>query len=82
MTHALVDARLNRVEIRCAVGNQKSQAIPKRLGFVQEGVLRDAEWLYDHFVDHLVYAMLARDWVARASGLSGAASSSPSRASS
>ena len=64
VNHALVDARLNRVEIRCAVGNTKSQAIPERLGFRQEGMLRDAEWLYDHFVDHLVYAMLARDWAA------------------
>ena len=60
--HAFGAVRLNRVEIRCAVGNQKSRAIPKRLGFRQEGVLLDAEWLYDHFVDHIVYGMLARDW--------------------
>ena len=67
VSHAFDDARLNRVEIRCAVGNQKSRAIPQRLGFRQEGLLRDAEWLYDHFVDHIVYAMLARGWaVARA----------------
>ena len=67
VNHAFDDARLNRVEIRCAVGNQKSRAIPQRLGFRQEGLLRDAEWLYDHFVDHIVYAMLASGWaVARA----------------
>ncbi|NIM51091.1 MAG: GNAT family N-acetyltransferase, partial [Gemmatimonadales bacterium] len=24
--------------------------------------LRQAEWLYDHFVDHVVYAMLASEW--------------------
>ena len=62
--HAFGDAHLNRVEIRCAVGNHKSRAIPQRLGFRQEGLFRDAEWLYDHFVDHVVYAMLARDWTA------------------
>jgi ribosomal-protein-serine acetyltransferase len=62
VTHAFRDARLNRVEIRCAEGNQRSRAIPQRIGFREEGVLRDAEWLYDHFVDHVVYAMLARDW--------------------
>jgi ribosomal-protein-serine acetyltransferase len=27
------------------------------LGFDEEGVVRRAEWLYDHFVDHVVYAM-------------------------
>ena len=68
-SRALVDqafnqAKLNRVEIRCAIGNERSRAIPSRLCFREEGLLRDAEWLYDHFVDHIVYAMLARDWAA------------------
>ena len=66
VNHAFDEARLNRVEIRCAVGNRKSRAIPQRLGFRQEGLLRDAEWLYDHFVDHVVYAMLTRDWAVAA----------------
>ena len=60
--HAFDDARLNRVEIRCAEGNTRSRAIPQRLGFREEGLLHEAEWLYDHFVDHIVYGMLARDW--------------------
>ena len=55
---------LNRVVIRCATGNTRSCAIPERLGFTHEGVKRQAEWLYDHFVDHNVYAMLAEDWAA------------------
>lgn len=53
---------LNRVEIRAAVGNVKSRAIPERLGFHCEGIARQAEWLDDHFVDHAVYAMLAEEW--------------------
>ena len=64
VSHAFDHAQLNRVEIRCATGNDKSRAIPVRLGFREEGLLRDAEWLYDHFVDHIVYAMLSRDWAA------------------
>jgi ribosomal-protein-serine acetyltransferase len=62
VNHAFKALALNRVEIRCAVGNLPSCAIPVRLGFVHEGIIREAEWLYDHFVDHNVYGMLASDW--------------------
>jgi ribosomal-protein-serine acetyltransferase len=62
INYAFDDLKLNRVEIRCAFGNSKSRAIPERLGFTNEGTVRDAEWLYDHFVDHIVFGMLARDW--------------------
>lgn len=66
-TKALVDLAfeyygLNRVEIRAATDNYKSRAIPERLGFENEGCIREAEWLYDHFVDHIVYGMLAARW--------------------
>lgn len=53
---------LNRIEIRCAVGNRKSRRIPEKLGFVEEGTLRDSEWLNGRFVDSVVYSMLVRDW--------------------
>ena len=53
---------LNRIDIRAAVENKASRAIPERLGFKQEGLLRQTEWLYDHYVDHVVYGMLAHEW--------------------
>lgn len=54
--------QLHRIDIRAATGNLKSQAIPERLGFLYEGQLREVEWLYDHYVDHAVYSLLAREW--------------------
>ncbi|MFJ7994845.1 GNAT family N-acetyltransferase [Peribacillus frigoritolerans] len=60
--YAFNELKLNKVEIRVAVENKKSRGIPERLGFVNEGCIRQAEWLYDHYVDHIVYGMLAKDW--------------------
>ena len=65
VSYAFDRYHLHRVEIRCAEGNVKSRAIPERLGFRPEGKIREAEWLYDHFVDHMVYGMLAPDWFER-----------------
>jgi ribosomal-protein-serine acetyltransferase len=53
---------LNRIVINCASENSRSRSIAKRLGFTHEGTCRDAEWLYDRFVNHEVYAILDRDW--------------------
>ncbi|MEK5233625.1 GNAT family protein [Lysinibacillus sp. FSL K6-0232] len=54
--------KLNRIEVRVAVGNIRSRTIPKVLGFNEEGRLRDAEWLYDHHVDQVVYGLTAAEW--------------------
>jgi len=53
---------LNRVEIRCAPENIKSIAVPIRLGFKKEGVVRQAAWLNDRFIDLAIYGMLAEEW--------------------
>lgn len=56
------EIKLNRIEIRAAEFNLKSRSIPERLGFVQEGIVRQVEWINDHYVDHVIYGMLAKDW--------------------
>jgi ribosomal-protein-serine acetyltransferase len=63
--HSIREDKLNRVEINIAPGNKRSCAVPERLGFHFEGTARETEWLYDHFVDHRVYSMLASDWLKR-----------------
>jgi ribosomal-protein-serine acetyltransferase len=62
--YAFEELKLNRVFMQCAIGNTKSRAIPERLGFRQEGVFRQAEWLRGHFTDLVVYAVLAKEWQA------------------
>ncbi|GAC1501065.1 MAG: GNAT family protein [Ktedonobacteraceae bacterium] len=60
--HAFDELKFNRVEILCATMNTRSCAIPQRLGFTYEGTIRQAEWLYDHFVDLKLYGLLASEW--------------------
>jgi ribosomal-protein-serine acetyltransferase len=60
--YSFLKLNLNRLVIACACANQRSRSIPIRLGFSHEGVARDAEWLYDRFVDHEIYALLLREW--------------------
>ncbi len=61
--YAFYEQGCHRVVIHCAAGNSKSRAVAERLGFLQEGVLREAEWLYDHYVDLVVYSMLKWKWI-------------------
>jgi ribosomal-protein-serine acetyltransferase len=64
LEHCFVELDLNRVSSAAAVGNIRSNAVLQRCGFQLEGISREPEWLYDHFVDHNVYGILQRDWQA------------------
>lgn len=59
---AFGELRLHRVEIRAAVGNSASRAIPERLGFRQEGIVRGVERIGDEYVDHVIYGLLEDEW--------------------
>lgn len=53
---------MNRVQIRCGVGNDKSAAIPHRLGFSFEGIERGGERHNHSYIDLNVYSMLKKEW--------------------
>jgi len=59
------ELKFNRVEIRCALGNVRSRAVPERLGFKQEGVLRQVDKLPSGWVDWVIYGLLAEEWEER-----------------
>ncbi len=52
---------LHRIVIKCATENTKSRRIPERLGCKQEGIEREAEFLYGKYVDLVVYSVLAHE---------------------
>ncbi len=59
--YAFQKLRINRVQIKTAVGNTKSSAIPKRLGFTFEGIERAGEKHEKKFLDLEIYSLLKSD---------------------
>jgi ribosomal-protein-serine acetyltransferase len=53
---------LNRIQIAAGTQNLESRAIPERLGFRLEGILRGRENLYGTFVDHAMYSLLRSEF--------------------
>ncbi len=53
---------LNKIIIHCATENKKSRSVAERLGFKSDGILRQNQWLYDHFVDHVEYSLLKSEY--------------------
>ena len=60
--YAFITLDLNRVEIAAATDNRRSRAVPQRLGFKLEGVLRQREYLYGRYVDHAMYSQLRSEF--------------------
>jgi ribosomal-protein-serine acetyltransferase len=59
---AFDDLGYRRVDIRADVANARSRAVPERLGFAFEGVLRREFFDGRRFVDQAVYGLLREDW--------------------
>ncbi len=53
---------LNRIVIKCAVGNERSRAIAEKLDFKKEGILRQAEWVNGKFLDLYQFSLLREEW--------------------
>ena len=59
---AVEERGMNRIQIRCAVGNIPSNAVPKRLGFTLEGTEREGELLTSgEYVNVNVYSILKKE---------------------
>jgi ribosomal-protein-serine acetyltransferase len=59
------ELELHRVAIECATGNTRSCAIPLSLGFVREGLKREAELVDGRWLDLVMWSMLQQQWRSR-----------------
>lgn len=63
--HAFGTVGLHRVELEVYAFNPRAQAVYEKVGFVREGVRRDALRWDGEWVDAVTMAMLAPDWLDR-----------------
>jgi ribosomal-protein-serine acetyltransferase len=57
------ELEMNRIQIRCGVGNSASSTIPKKLGFIFEGIERQGERHHTRYLDLEVYSLLKTEWI-------------------
>ena len=63
VSQVLTKTAVNRLVIKCAVGNERSQQIPIRLNFKLEGIERDGEMSADgHYNDLEVFSLLKSEY--------------------
>jgi ribosomal-protein-serine acetyltransferase len=62
INYGFEDLGLHRIEIKAATNNLKSQAIPERLNFKKEGILRQAELVNNEYLDLVLFSMLSHEW--------------------
>lgn len=63
INYAFEDLNINRIQIKVAIDNKSSRAIPERLEFRFEGIERDGELLVDNkYTDIAIYSLLKREY--------------------
>lgn len=60
--HAFTSMGISKINIPVAVENHRSRAVCERLGLENEGIKKNAEYLYDRYVDHILYFTTCDSW--------------------
>lgn len=62
INYGFQELKLKRIEIKAAVENIRSQAVPQKLGFTKEGILRKSELVNHEFHNIVLYSILDEEW--------------------
>ena len=65
MRHAFEGLNLHRVSLTVFAFNDRAIQSYERIGFIREGVDREAHFVEGEYVDIIRYSMLAREWFAK-----------------
>ncbi|WP_296420521.1 GNAT family N-acetyltransferase [Pseudooctadecabacter sp.] len=62
LTHAFTTLGLHRVSLRVLDDNARAIACYRKLGFVEEGRLRENAWVGGRWQDDIIMGILAQEW--------------------
>ncbi len=62
IAYAFEELGMNRIQLKAATGNIKSQQVAERLGFKREGIEREGELHSRGFLDLVVFGLLRSEW--------------------
>ncbi len=68
LRHGFEDLNLHRIELQVFAGNDRAVAAYRKLGFVEEGRLREAEFRRGRYLDVILMSILRPEWEARFAG--------------
>ncbi|WP_084079411.1 GNAT family N-acetyltransferase [Demequina sp. NBRC 110057] len=63
--YAVFDLGVHRIEACTHPHNIASVRVLERIGFLAEGIRREAYWVEDEVSDDAIYGLLAREWISR-----------------
>ncbi len=72
LRHAFLEMRLHRIEAACAPDNERSRRLLEGVGFQREGFARAYLLIDGAWQDHLLFAMLEREFLREAAAVDGA----------
>lgn len=79
VAYCFADWKLHRLELHCAVDNERSCRVAERIGFQCEGVLREARLVNGQFLDMKLFSLLQHEWQAQRDKSTVSPSSRPPR---
>ncbi|GAI29263.1 unnamed protein product, partial [marine sediment metagenome] len=53
--------KLNRIEVKAAVGNKASQRVAEKIGAKREGILRNRMVVHDRVYDMVMFSLIPED---------------------
>lgn len=54
--------KLNRIQAYVSLENDRSSGLLKKLGFTNEGIVRDKHFYHGSYYDHYCFSLLKREW--------------------